>query len=155
MKSKKRYLIIALRFIPLIAMMVVAFVFSDMPSEESNETSEGLLSALLNIFGEGEGSISENVIGILHIILRKMAHFTEYAIMALTAVFGLKGVFGKESEDRRVYGMWPFLIAFIYSITDEIHQYFVPGRYGRWYDVCIDSAGAAVGLVVLHLIRKK
>ena len=42
-----------------------------------------------------------------------------------------------------------------YAITDEIHQYFVPGRFCDWKDVCIDSAGVALGCLICSLITKK
>ena len=42
-----------------------------------------------------------------------------------------------------------------YAITDEIHQYFVPGRFCDWKDVCIDSAGVALGCLICSLIVRK
>ena len=42
----------------------------------------------------------------------------------------------------------------VYAATDEIHQLFVPGRAGRFSDVCIDSAGALAGGIVFALFVK-
>ena len=36
---------------------------------------------------------------------------------------------------------------FLYACTDELHQYFVPGRACRFKDVMIDTAGAFTGIV--------
>lgn len=44
--------------------------------------------------------------------------------------------------------------AAVYAATDEIHQLFVPGRAGRFSDVCIDGAGAVLGVVVFVVIVK-
>jgi VanZ family protein len=38
-----------------------------------------------------------------------------------------------------------FIFAGIYGITDEFHQYFVPGRYASAGDVVADFLGALVG----------
>ena len=39
---------------------------------------------------------------------------------------------------------------FFASIT-ELIQYFVPGRWGEWSDIGIDTAGAASGVVFIFL----
>lgn len=84
--------------------------------------------------------------------VRKCAHATEYAVLALL----LSGVvFGRNVSDVRVLRkqyMIVFLICVIYGMSDEIHQYFVPGRACRLMDVCIDSAGALAGLLVRYLV---
>lgn len=36
----------------------------------------------------------------------------------------------------------------LYACSDELHQYFVPGRSCRFFDVCVDSAGAFCGALV-------
>ena len=40
------------------------------------------------------------------------------------------------------------------KLPDEIHQVFVPGRFGQIRDVIIDSMGVAMGIVILHIIMK-
>ena len=40
------------------------------------------------------------------------------------------------------------------ACTDEFHQYFVPGRSAEFKDVCIDTAGALAGLMILYFILK-
>jgi VanZ family protein len=39
-----------------------------------------------------------------------------------------------------------FFICVVYAIFDEVHQTFVPGRYGTWGDVVIDASGALAGI---------
>jgi len=141
----------------MILIMVLAYYFSDMPADESNETSEGFLGALFFIFGDGTVSLSQALIEFLHLVLRKIAHFTEYAAMAVSAAFGIRGLIGSDcSEDKRkkLLKWLPILISFIYAISDEIHQYFVPGRFGTWYDVLIDTSGAAFGILVMSALIK-
>ncbi len=40
------------------------------------------------------------------------------------------------------------LICFVYAISDEIHQTFVPGRGAQISDVVLDSLGAGTGIIV-------
>lgn len=60
--------------------------------------------------------------------------------------------------------MWAFLIraelfCALYACSDELHQYFVPGRSCRFFDVCVDSAGAFCGALlfwgIFHLRERK
>ena len=40
-----------------------------------------------------------------------------------------------------------FVLAFLYAITDELHQSFVPGRSAGPFDVFIDAVGILIGSV--------
>nr|MCR4673483.1 VanZ family protein [Lachnospiraceae bacterium] len=42
----------------------------------------------------------------------------------------------------------PWLLCAIYAASDELHQTFVQGRSGQVSDVCLDSIGALVGVVI-------
>ena len=35
-------------------------------------------------------------------------------------------------------------VATLYGVTDELHQWFVPGRTAEWSDLVADATGAAV-----------
>ena len=41
------------------------------------------------------------------------------------------------------------------AASDELHQFFVPGRSGEFLDVLLDSAGVAVGVALLWLLLRK
>ncbi len=104
---------------PPIAAMVVIFAFSAMPSDSSHHS--------LIVF-----------------ILRKVAHFSEYAI--LTALLS-RAVRARARGDRPLILAWALAVA--YAATDEFHQTFVSGRVGTPRDVLIDAAGAAVAVLVI------
>jgi VanZ family protein len=74
-------------------------------------------------------------------VLRKCAHVTEYAVLALLLYRAL----GRELP--------AFLVGFAYAVTDEIHQAFVRGRHASPFDVAMDAAGLALGLLLLHAAR--
>lgn len=73
-------------------------------------------------------------LGTWDLILRKLAHITEYAILALLL-------------RRAVATPVAFAAAVLYAISDEFHQTFVHGREGRPRDVLIDTVGVVLGLL--------
>ena len=47
-----------------------------------------------------------------------------------------------------------FIIGFFYAVSDEIHQYFVPGRAMQSQDVLIDTAGVFLGICIVHGLNR-
>ena len=94
----------------------------------------------------------------IHHVLRKCAHLTEYAILALLlrrtlANTGQTG--GPAWSGRLTAGV--LALVFLYAASDEFHQRFVPGRTSLFSDVLVDTSGGAAGLVAgwcWHRIRK-
>lgn len=83
--------------------------------------------------------------------LRKAAHFAEYALMGILVSCFLYS-FLKSVKKRYIYAVfWVFISAAL----DELHQYFVPGRWASFADVLLDTCGGAVGaaLCCLFLYR--
>jgi L-lactate permease len=92
--------------------------------------------------------------GTLVVLLRKVAHVTEYAVLALCWIRALAG-FGVGAGLRgAVLGGVGLTLA--YATTDEFHQTFVAGRHGTPVDVLIDSIGITIAaLVVLRWHRRR
>lgn len=85
------------------------------------------------------------------LIVRKGAHFTEYLILASLVYNALE-----INQEKKRY-IIAFIITVLYACSDEIHQYFVPGRAMALKDVLIDSSGAFFGLLIILIyssIRK-
>ncbi len=70
----------------------------------------------------------------------KMAHFIVYGILAALVSVGLHRAPKGNSALVRLYA--PILFATLYGISDEIHQYFVPGRTFSILDMVADGIGA-------------
>jgi VanZ family protein len=88
--------------------------------------------------------------GLLYVIARKLAHFSEYAL--LTALWA-RALAGRLTHGRALAGA--VAIAVAYSITDEYHQTFVEGRVGAVTDVLIDTAGALFAAALISYARRR
>jgi len=80
-------------------------------------------------------------------ILRKIAHITEYAILAWLLIRALQG-------NKLTWGQLTLavVLSILYAVSDEYHQTFVLGREGTFRDVSIDSFGV---LLAAWLNRRK
>src|SRR3954447_16388606 len=104
------------RFGPPLALMALIFFLSAQP-----DLSSGL--------------------GNWDLVLRKLAHMTEYAVLYLLWLRALPDA-----------PPWvPVAIALGYAITDELHQGFVQGRHASPLDVAIDGVGIAFGYAAVRL----
>lgn len=108
-------------------------------AEESKALSDSLAQRLINFLG----------INIPKVILRKGAHFVEFAGLGLCLCNALYASFG-----HRLTPIFALVGSVIYAISDEVHQIFSEGRACRITDVLIDSAGALSGIVIAFLIYK-
>jgi len=70
-------------------------------------------------------------------------HVIEYAIFALLLNRALKARYPGLIYPRRI--LLVFLLSFIYAISDEFHQLFVPGRYASGFDLFTDGLGSFLG----------
>lgn len=78
--------------------------------------------------------------------LKKLAHMFVYAVLYILSSRGVEMVFEKKIyQKERIF--LPLLLVVIYALSDEIHQSFVPNRYGTLRDVGYDILGSS--LVVL------
>jgi VanZ family protein len=86
---------------------------------------------------------------------RKCAHLIEYAVLALLLWRALHkpSRLGVPSWRWSEAGLALGLTA-LYSASDEIHQTFVPSRQGSVWDVLVDTAGAAFGLLCLWAVGR-
>lgn len=140
------------RFVPMILIMIGIFLFSMMPGDESSKTSGAFLTALVKVVeGISHKDLSGDTLASLHHVIRKIAHFTEYGFLGASIMFAI----WDKWKGHKIPFLLPELIAMLYACTDEIHQYYVPGRYGTWTDVLIDSCGAITGILIFWKIYRK
>lgn len=81
--------------------------------------------------------------------LDKLAHAVEYFLFASLLWWALSGSLVPRALILSV------VIAALYAATDEIHQYFVPGRVMSPFDWIADAAGAAAWVLVMRWKSRK
>ena len=97
----------------------------------------GVIFALSSIPDLGTG------LGTWDLVLRKLAHATEFGILAVLLY-------------RMLLRMpLALIVASAYAVTDEFHQHFVRGRQASPRDWAVDTAGAAIGLGLALLWRRR
>ena len=144
MKSK------ILSFIPLLSFMVIVFLFSNAPADNSEKTSMGVTKTIINIISNNNSNNIDERVELLDPIIRKIAHFSLYIVGGLCIMLHLN-TYKLNEKQLFIYSMY-FII--IYAFSDEIHQYFVPGRGMLLTDVLIDSLGGTVGISFFMCVEK-
>ena len=88
----------------------------------------------------------------VHTAVRKLAHLAEYGMFSVLLYRSLpiQGRLG----GRRQKVFVCVLLAAAYSLTDEFHQLFVAGRHASIRDCAVDSAGAALAMLLLVAYRR-
>jgi len=126
--------------------MLVIFLYSAKTADESTEQSYAVGMRVGSILhADFESWSNEARLEFAEIVdkpIRKMAHMAEYAVLGALLVWTV--VSWRESCKKSLLIAW--LIGTAYACTDEVHQLFVPGRYGSVIDVGIDSVGALIGV---------
>ena len=96
--------------------------------------------------------ISPAAFEMIHFWLRKLAHLTEYAIYALL-LYGSFGS-GRDFGWRWRRAVLSAGIAAGFSLTDELHQWFVPGRAGTLADSALDAGGAILAMAGVYVVHR-
>lgn len=130
-------------WLPAIAWACLISLFStDVFSSE--HTSRFIIPVLHLLIPQASAETLE----LLHAIIRKTAHFTEYFIFSILLMRALRG---RESGWKLRWAIWAVVLAAGYASLDEFHQSFVPSRTASPWDALLDTAGASVAQVVLWL----
>jgi len=81
----------------------------------------------------------------IHLVLRKLAHIAEYAVLALLWFKALHHVAGRTLRTAA----WVALsVCLVCAFVDEAHQSMIPARQGSARDFLIDAFGATAMLMV-------
>lgn len=128
-------------WLPAILWMGVIYIMSAMPGDVSGDQSGTLVSIALWFISLlfGKETAAAIPIDLLHLLIRKAAHMTEYAVLFFCYHHALR----KEQAKRP--GLYALLLCALYASTDEFHQGFVDSRGPSIVDVGIDTLGAGIG----------
>ena len=136
-----------LSWILVITWMAVIFLLSAQPANDSASLSTGITDwiyqLLINVFPNLN-------IETLHLIIRKLAHFTIYLVLG----FLLLNALSHNEQKQSTNFVLALLVSSLYAISDEIHQVFVSGRAGQISDVLIDIIGSLIGIYGYVMFNK-
>lgn len=140
------YLVFALTW------MITVFNFSNEPADTSQNTSLNITKKIVETFVKKDTSTEqkEQILEKTDHIVRKLAHFTLYAIGGFL-IFNFINTYNFGDINKIIYSL---CTGVIYACTDEIHQLFIEGRSGQITDVMIDSLGVITGLSVFLCVKK-
>jgi VanZ family protein len=93
-------------------------------------------------------SLTPTQFTLIHRIIRKMAHLSEYFMFSLLLY---RGVRGSGQGWHWTWGLAAFSIAAGYGALDEVHQIFVASRQASPYDAMIDATGALFAVLAVRL----
>ena len=142
----------------VISWMCMIFHYSDQPATESTKISDTVCYRIINTidswFSQGFTSAQkETYAEAITYPVRKVAHMTEYAVLAVL-ILNVLYQFSLFAHRSRYY-LYAQAGTSLYAATDEFHQRFVPGRSGNLTDVGIDSVGAVIALLIVFCIIKQ
>jgi VanZ family protein len=128
---------------PAILWAVVISIFSTGLFKSDNTGS--VIIPILRFF---LSHASADTLDFLHHIIRKCGHLTEYFILSMLILRGIR------AGEKGLYLRWvliTILIVACYAALDEYHQSFVPGRTAAVGDVLIDTTGGIAAQLVASL----
>jgi VanZ family protein len=129
-------------WLPLLIWLGVMFVGST-NLMSSEHTSRYIVPSLLWLNPE----ISPDTMWIIHVVVRKCAHVTEYAILAFLMWRALRSCPALRTKATICFGA-VLLGCVLFATSDEFHQTFVKSRTPSVHDVLLDVAGSLVGLLI-------
>lgn len=146
--SNKQRIIALLKCIPAFLLLIMIFNFSAATSEESTEESNAITKAIVEIT---HIEIDDATLSVIDNVVRKIAHFTEYFMLGISCCLALSSFL----IAVRIRNIALSTFCVLYAVSDEIHQYFVPGRSCQLQDVLVDSAGAITAILIWWLCERK
>ena len=141
-----------IKFILIILVMTIIFIFSSDNGSESNKKSDGFIikSAEVLLGKNLSEKEKDKIVNKYFVVVRKGAHFSIYFLLGFLVISYIK-----EFDDITKKTMFlAILLCMVYACSDEIHQLSVSGRSGEFFDVIIDTLGASIGCLCYYYINK-
>jgi VanZ family protein len=86
-------------------------------------------------------------IDLAHLIVRKIGHMVEYAILA---ALWFRTLYAGQRLSFTSSARLALAISVVWAITDELHQSFVPSRTASVLDVIVDSLGSTLAMLAVR-----
>lgn len=152
---KKKMAITVPAAVLLLALYILIFGFSAQDGEQSGSLSRMVSEKCVEFFhnisgGNWTEAFRESLAEYFEHPIRKLAHFSEYACMGVLLYILWSQWLMRGKRLYLLIVLWVFCSAGL----DEFHQLFVPGRYGSFADVLLDTCGGAFGMLLCMALGK-
>jgi len=140
-------------WIAVIALSLTIFDFSAKTAPESAGISSQITEKVVEIVEKVvniNDSQRESVLYTTHLLIRKGAHFLEFALLSILVFFLSKSY----KLSKKISMIIALGYCLFFAASDEFHQLFVSGRSGQISDVLLDFCGALFGALICYLIVK-
>ena len=131
--------------------MIMIFCLSGRPADLSDNDSGFFTQIAVRVLYPGyrgwDRARQMAILSATDKVVRKSAHFGEYFILCVLYYKTLSISVRKALAASAA-------LAVLYAVSDELHQYFVPGRAAMAADVLIDSSGVLLAVLVILIIRR-
>ena len=135
-----------LRYAPLIFWLGLIFYAST--GDFSAENTSRFIGPLMHwLFPD----ISAQKMQLVHMIVRKTAHFGGYAVLGILAARAFCSSTRRWLWSR--WFVWSVVLIIAYAMVDEYHQSFIPTRTGSPVDALIDITGGLAALVLFRALK--
>lgn len=129
----------------------IGFIFSnsfDSASQSTGKSGVIVTFCIENILGIDISQASDDLVRNITYYIRKLAHFTEFAVMSATfsSILAIHRIVPKKML------MCSSLFSFAVGLIDEMIQLFSDGRACRFTDVIIDLFGGFSGALFVTLL---
>lgn len=135
--------------------MGLIFYMSSQNATASSNTSGQFAAEILKIFYPDFNSLSAErqklLVSSIQFIVRKSAHFTIFAVLGGLSFLTFISYNGLKLKTRLSVSA---AVCLVYAVSDEFHQYFVPGRSCELRDVLIDFSGSLAAILIFYFIRR-
>ncbi len=151
-----------LRFLGINLILVIAWVaiimhFSGENADISGNRSARLLVGIVNTVAPAKNVTLANYKADAALfnaekVLRKLAHMAEYGFLSLllwSVCFGIRDL------SRRYAYIIPVAFTAVLAVIDEKNQTTITGRYGSWFDVCVDITAALIAVMTAFCLTRR
>ena len=148
-KLDKKIQIKVVKIILIIIWMITVFRFSNQGGTESSSTSAKVTKVIVDVVVNDKKE--ENKVQFANKIEKVVRKFAHYTIYTIGGVLIMNYAYTTDkTKKQQTFGS--LLFGAFYAVTDEVHQYFVPGRSARAFDVGIDTLGVITGIIIFTII---
>ena len=143
-KINKNKQIKTVKAILIVIWMMVIFNFSNQGGTKSSGTSSKVTKIIINVITKDKEEPNKQTMERIEKVVRKGAHYTIYTIggfLIMNYTYSME-----KTKKQKILGS--LLFGAFYAGTDELHQYFVPGRSARLFDVGLDTIGVLTGIYI-------